>query len=143
MIVSVTTVDAVQDEKTVAVVVDMTVAVHCETVVVMAAGSTVTVVVGAGHCPLSTAFTPPLPAPSTVAAVVAATGAAWDFAEVVIALATVAVAVNLAGALAVTLAVVATPRHVFSWAWQSETAKVAPALPAAAEHLVNWWLQAR
>jgi hypothetical protein len=116
----------------------MTVAVHCETVCVMAAGTTVTVV-GAGHCPLSTAFAPPpLTAPCAAAAVVAAaTVTAWDLAEVVMALATVAVAVNLAGALAVALAVVATPRHLFSWVWQSETAKVAPGLPAAAEHLAN------
>jgi hypothetical protein len=37
----------------------------------------------------------------------------------------VAVAVSVAGVLAVEVWVVATPRQLFSWLWQSETAKVA------------------
>lgn len=53
------------------------------------------------------------------------------------ALTTVAVAFSVAGVLAVEVWVVATPRQLFSWLWQSDTAKEAEDKDAELEQRLN------
>jgi hypothetical protein len=123
---------------TVAVTVCGTIAVHWLYMLVMVT------VVGAQ----SDAWAPAWPLFTTAAATWLVAAAAVVVAGVVtaaaetaptedIAWATVAVAFSVAGVLAVEVWVVATPRHVFSWFWQSDTAKVASGKVAELEQRLN------